>query len=241
CWIKPELGPIIPKEERLSLKEKILALKGIFIPIFIILAMLIGMYSGHVTPTEASGVGAALVFLFALIRKELTSRKLKDACVNSVKVSTMVIWIMMNVNVFSQVYFLLGGGDIITLLASELPGKGIMVILIMQVVIFILGTAMDDMVVILLLAPIFVPVIVSLGFSPVWFAVLFLIQVNISWISPPFGYTLIVLKAISPQNITMLDIWRAVMPFIAIQLVFLIIVLFLPNLVMWLPNLIIGK
>lgn len=240
-YLQPHLAPAIPKEERASWKEKFVSLRGVILPIVIILAVIGGIYSGIVTPTEASGAGAICVFLAALIKRGLTWKTFKDACINTLKLASMVIWMIMAITVFSNIYHASGASTLIKEIALGLPISGFAVIVLMQVSIFFLGMIMDDVVVMMVVTPIYLPIVASLGFDPLWFGVLFLVQINIAWLTPPYGFNLFIVRAITPSDITMMDIYRSVLPFIAMQLVCLLLVMFFPPIALWLPSVIIAR
>jgi len=241
CYLQPHLAPAIPKEERPSWKEKFVSLRGVILPILIVLAVIGGIYSGIVTPTEASGAGAICVFIAALIRRELTWKNFKDACINTLKLASMVMWIIMAITVFSNVYHASGASMMIKEIALGLPISGFAVIVLMQVSILFLGMIMDDVVVMMVVTPIYLPIVTSLGFDPLWFGILFLVQINIAWLTPPYGFNLFIVRAITPSWITMMDIYRSVLPFIACQLVCLLLVMFFPPIALWLPSVIIAR
>lgn len=241
CYFQPLLAPALPKEERASWKEKFVSLRGVILPALIILAVLGGMYSGIVTPTEASGAGAIAVMLAALARRRLNWESFKDSCALAFRLSSMVIWIMMAITVFSNVYHSSGASKIIQQLALSLPISGFGVIVLMQLTIFLLGCVMDDVVIIMVCTPIYLPIVTALGFDPLWFGVLFLININIAWLTPPYGFNLFYMRAITPKEITMMDIYLSVPPFVACQLVCLLLVMFFPQVALWLPSVIITR
>ena len=241
CYFQPHLAPAIPKEERASWREKFISLRGVVLPVLILLAVLGGIYSGMVTPTEAAAAGAISVFIAAIIKRGLTWKTFKDSCFNAFKLASMVIWIIMAITVFSNVYHASGAATIIKELALGLPISGFGVIILMQLSIFFLGMVMDDVVVMMVVTPIYLPIVTSLGFDPLWFGVLFLVNVNIAWLTPPYGFNLFLVRAITPSWITMMDIYRSVLPFIALQLVCLFLVMFFPPIALWLPSVIIAR
>jgi len=241
CYLQPHLAPAIPEEERVTLKEKLISLKGIIAPILIMLAVLGGIYSGIVTPTEASGVGAFCMLLAALVRRGLTWKTFKDSCINTLKLASMVMWIIMSITVFSNIYHASGAATLIKDMALGLPISGFGVIVLMVLSVFFLGMIMDDVVVMMLVVPIYLPIVTSLGFDTLWFGVLFLILINIAWLTPPYGFNLFIMRAITPKEISMMDIYRSVLPFIGMQLVCLLLVMFFPPIALWLPSIIIAR
>ena len=240
CYLQPHLAPAIPEEQRATWKEKFASLKGIIAPVLILLAILGGIYSGIVTPTEASGVGAFCMLLAALIRRGLTWKTLKDTCTTTLKLASMIMWMMMAITAFSNIYHASGAAILIREMALSLPISGFGVIVLMVLSVFFLGMIMDDVVVMMLVVPIYLPIVTSLGFDPLWFGVLFLILVNLAWLTPPYGFNLFIMRAITPKEISMMDIYRSVLPFVGMQLVCLLLVMFFPPIALWLPSIIIA-
>jgi len=238
--LQPDWAPSLPKAERPSWAEKFKSLKGVALPLVIVLTILGGIYTGTFTPTEAAGVGALCVILAAAVTGSLTRANLIESLLSTMRLTCMVLWLIMGVTVFTNVYNALGAPDIINHLVELLPVTGFGVIVIMQLSIFVLGMIMDDVALILLCTPIYMPIVVSLGFDPLWFGVLFMVNMQLAWLTPPYGFNLFYMRAITPPDITMADIYRAVIPFIGLQLVCLALVMIFPSLATWLPDLIIG-
>jgi len=241
CYFNPSLAPALPKEQRASWGEKLVSLKGIIVPVVIMVLILGGIYSGIVTPTEASGIGALSMFIVALARREMTWRAFRESLLTSFKLSAMVVWIMMAITLFSNVYHTMGASKLIQDLALSLPVSGILVIIFMHLTVFVLGMIMDDVVVMMLVTPIYLPIVKALGFDPLWYGICFMILVNCAWLTPPYGFNLFLMKAISPKGVTMSDIYKSVIPFIGLQLVTLVLVMIFPQMALWLPRLIIAK
>jgi len=242
-YFQSNFAPALPKSERATMREKIVSLRAIILPLLIIIAVLGGIYSGATTPTEAAGTGAFLVLVAALIRKGMTYARIREAVLGAFKLSSMVLWIIMAITAFTNLYHALGASQLISDVAMSVSRSlsGFAVVILMQVSIFILGCIMDDLAVIMIVGPIYVPIITALGFSPVWFGAVFLINMQCAWITPPYGFNLFLMRAISPKWIKTADIYRAVVPFIGVQLVTLILVMFIPSLALFLPSLVAGR
>jgi tripartite ATP-independent transporter DctM subunit len=240
-YLQPRLGPALSKEDRASWTEKFIALRGVILPVLIISAVIVGIYTGVVTPTEASGLGAILAFIAAFIKKGLTWKTFKASCINAFKLSVMILWLIMSITLFSNVYHASGAASMLREFALGLPVSGFIVIVLMQLSIFVFGCIMDDLVVMMVLTPIYLPIVIDLGFDPLWFGVLFLVNMNIAWLTPPYGFNLFIVKAIMPKEITMMNIYRSVIPFVACQLICLLLVMFFPPIATWLPSIIIGR
>jgi tripartite ATP-independent transporter DctM subunit len=243
CYIQRDYAPALPQTERATWKEKFASLRAVILPVIIILAVLGGIYSGSITPTEAAGTGSFLCLIAAVIRKGMTFVRIKNAVLGAFKLSSMVIWIIMAITAFTNVYHALGASKIVSDVAISVSHSlsGFAVIILMQVSIFVLGMIMDDLAVIMVVGPIYAPIVIALGFDPVWFGVLFMINMQCAWLTPPYGFNLFLMRAISPKWITTTDIYRAVVPFIGVQLVDLLLVLFIPALALYLPSLVSGR
>ena len=241
CYMQPELAPALPKEERPSWQEKFISLKGIALPALIVFAVLGGIYSGATTPTEAAGVGALGVVIAALIHRKLSWTKLKEALLMTVRLTGMVAWLIMCVTLFAHVYGCLGIQQLVQNIVAALPISGFGIIILMQLSIFLLGMVIDDVSIILICTPIYLPIVTSLGFDPLWFAVLFMVNMQCAWMTPPYGFNLFIVKAVVPEWITMVDIYRAVIPFIGLQIACLLLVMFIPGIATWLPSMIIAR
>jgi len=240
AYLQTEWAPSISKEQRPSWKEKFVALKGVILPVLIVIAVLGGIYSGIITPTEAAGVGAICVFIAAAIDRSLSWQSLKQSLLATLRLTSMVVWLIMGVTVFTNVYNALGAPDLINRVISMLPGGGFGVIVLMQLSIFFLGMIMDDVAIILLCTPMYLPIVTSLGFDPLWFGILFMVNMQCAWLTPPYGFNLFYIRAITPPEISMGDIYRSVLPFICLQILCLLLVMFFPPLATWLPSVVIG-
>jgi tripartite ATP-independent transporter DctM subunit len=187
------------------------------LPLFVILSVLISIFAGIATPTEAAAVGAAAVTLSVAIRGELTWTYIREVSHDTASLTGMVIWIVFGASAFVAVY---GGGGGTGFMQGYLLGLEIepwMMILLMQLITMILGMFLDPVGIILLVLPIFYPIVNTLGYDPIWFCVLFQLNLCIGYISPPFGYNLFYLKTLSPET-PIADIYRAIFPFFFLML-----------------------
>ena len=240
CAVKPELGPPVPPAERVGWKEKFISLKAVILPIFLVIAVLGSIFSGFATPTEAAAVGAAGALLCAAIYRRLTWTSLRRACFESIALSSMVMWIVIGATAFTCIFAAAGGSQLLTDTLLGLEVSPMVVVIFMQITFFILGMFMDPTGIILLTTPIYVPVIRALGFSAVWFGVVFVVNMEMAYLTPPYGFNLFYLKGIVPKGISMKDIYLSAVHFIIMQFFALVLVIALPNLVVWLPNLMFG-
>jgi tripartite ATP-independent transporter DctM subunit len=239
--IQPDLCPAIPAENAPGWKEKFAALGKVVLPLCIIILVLGGIYGGVTTPTEAAGVGACSAFVIALIKRRLTWAAAQSALLDTFKLLGMIGWIIACVTVFSNVYNALGAPKVVNELIGYFPAGGFGVIIFMQLSIFLLGTFMDDFALLFLTMPIYVPIIKQLGFDPIWFGVLILINMQCALLTPPYGFNLFYMRAITPAEISTLTIYRGVLPFIGLQLLCMILVMIFPEIATWLPEVLVKK
>ena len=236
CYINPILGPSIPKGERLPMKGKLRKSLPI-IPAGILIFLVLGtIVTGVAAPTEAAGVGAAGAIILTGIQGKLKWKGIVEACENTLKSSAMVLWTMFGANVFVALYVMVGGGQFVT---DLLVGSGLskwMILVIMQLILVFLGCFIDWVGIVMLTVPIFGPIIRHLGFDPIWFGVLFAVNLQISFLSPPFGYALFYLKGVAPPEVSTTDIWKAAAPFIALQVVGLILCMAFPDIILLVPT-----
>lgn len=236
-WLQPELGPAPSKEERLqySFKDKLLALRAVILPILLILGVLGSIYAGIATPTEAAGVGAVGAVLSAAIYRRLTWENLRESVYYTARITAMILWITIGARCFISVFSAVGGDELVR---EFITGMGInrwLILILIQLMLVFLGLFLDEIGIILLCVPIFQPIIEALHFNPVWFGLLFLVNAQMDYITPPFGYTLFYLKGVAPEGITMGDIYRSIIPFVLLQVFGLALCMAFPEIVLWLP------
>lgn len=239
CWLEPGLGP--PVEERYSFLQKLVVLRGLVLPCVLILTVLGVIYTGVATPTEASGIGAFGALICALLYRGLTLRTLKQALISTTSLTAMVLWIMVGAVCFTHLLAYVGFSDLIKQAITALPVSRWIVLLGMQLTFFILGMFLDPAGIIMLTTPIFVPIVGALGFDPVWFGVLFTVNMEMAYITPPFGFNLFIMKGVVPKGVTMDDIYRSIAPFVALQAIGLIMCMIFPGLVLWIPATMVSK
>ncbi len=237
CNINPSLGPPVPAEERMNLRERTKMLLSLVPPGIIIFLVLGTIFTGIASPTEAAGVGAFGAMVLTGLQRQLSWKGIVDASEKTLKSSAMVLWTMFGANIFVALYVMSGGGEFVS---NILLGSGFgkwTIIIIMQFILIFLGAFIDWTGILMLCIPIFGPIIRNLGFDPIWFGVLFATNLQISFLSPPFGYALFYLKGVAPPEIKTTDIWRGAAPFIGLQVVGVILVMMFPQITLFLPNL----
>ncbi len=236
--LNPDLGPPISAEERaqISWKDKIASLKVAFPAAFRVMGVLGSLFAGIASPTESAAVGAIGSVIIALINRRLTWDGFRQACYQTLQSSTMVLWIAVSSLLFVSVYAGIDGDRFIRD-AIELAGLSKWAVLCaMMIIIFLLGMVMDPVGIIFLTVPIFLPIIEALGFNPIWYSALVIVNLEMAYLTPPFGYNLFILKSVAPKSVSTLDLYRAVPPFVLLQALGLILCMLFPEIVLWLPN-----
>ena len=237
CGINPKLGPPAPAELRnIPLMAKLAALKKVILPLFIIFSVLGSIYSGLTSVSEAAAMGVAGVIIAAAIRRTLNWTMIRDSLFTTMSTCGLLIWLSIGANAMVGVYNLLGGITYLKSIMTGLPFAPIGVILLMMAIFLLLGMFMDWFSIMLLTMPVFAPTVTALGYDLIWFGVLFNITMQVGYLSPPFGQAAFYLKSVAPPDISLNHIFVSVLPFIALQIVGLLVVLFLPDVALFLPR-----
>ncbi len=239
CYLNPDLGPAI--SEHYSLRQKLVSLRGVILPVGLVVLVLGVIYSGVATPTEAAGVGAGGAIFTAAVHRRLSWTRLKQACMETMGLSAMIFWIIIGAVAFTHFLAYAGIQDLVQSWVISLQVNRWVIMLAIQGVFFVLGMFLDPAGIILLTTPIFVPIVTHLGFDPLWFGVLFTINMEMAYITPPFGFNLFILKGVVPPSVTMADIYRSVGPFVLLQALCLVLVMVWPDLALYLPSLMVNK
>ena len=205
-------------------------------PLALIFAVLGSILGGFATPTEAAGVGAAGAMLIAVLRQELDLERLREVMQGTLRVSSMVFMILIGASVFSLVFRGYGGDDGVRAILETLPGGVIGAVIAVMLVMFLLGFVLDFIEITFVVVPIVGPVLLAMGLDPVWLGVMIAINLQTSFLTPPFGFALFYLRGVAPDSVATGQIYRGVIPFVAIQLLALIILALYPELVTWLPD-----
>ncbi|MBC2885638.1 TRAP transporter large permease subunit [Ochrobactrum sp. CM-21-5] len=239
CRIQPELGPALPKEEldQITWSEKISLLRAGLLPL-VIFGVMMGLFLTGVTSlVESSAVGALLATLAALVTKRLTKQVWETTTRNSLTVTCMFLWIILAALCFSSVYDGLGAVKAIEKLLLGTFDLSPWTILVLMLLSFILlGMFLDDTAMLVIVAPLYIPLVKSLGFNAIWFGILYTITCQIAYITPPFGYNLFMMRALAPKDVTMVDIYRSIVPFFFLMVLTIIILMIFPQIALWLPN-----
>ncbi len=236
-YLNPELGPALSKEERaVPLRHKVALVRTLILPVLLIVGVLGSIYLGLATVGEAAGVGAAGAMISAAVRGRLTWQNLKQAVYGTLRTVGLIMWVGFGAYAFVGVYILAGGTDFIGELLSGFPLGRWGILIVIQLILILLGMVLDVIGIVFLTVPIFIPVIKALGFDPLWFGILFNVNLQIAFLSPPFGYGMFYLKGVAPPDITMTDLYRAVWPFIILQVIGLVLTMVFPQIALWLPK-----
>ena len=251
--IKPEWGPPLPLEERVNTREKIRLLSNMFAPMVLVTLVLGIIFSGIATPVEAAGVGTFGALVVASMHRRLSIENIRSAAMTTLRVTGMVLWIIFGATLFVGFYVVNGGQEFIN---SSIAGTGLGpygILTLMMVILVILGMFLDWVGILLLAVPIFIPLLKTMSFDGVfgfpgvapdelalWFGVVYMVNMQMSFISPPFGYALFYLKSVAPPEVTMGQIYRSSLPFLILQAIGLAMCIIVPEGVLWLPRQVYG-
>ncbi len=253
AWLNPSMGPALTVEERVNWKEKFRLLGNLIAPIILVFLVLGLLFGGIATPVEAAGIGSFGAVIVAMMHRRFSLQILREASISTARATAMVLWIIFGASIFVGFFILQGGQTFITesILGTGLHPYGILAL--MMIMLVFLGMFLDWVGILLLTVPIFVPIIKSLSFHGVfglpgvsgqdevlWFGVLYLVNMQMSFLSPPFGYALFYLRGVSPPEISMATIFKSSLVFLGLQALGLILCLIFPAIITWLPNLAYG-
>ena len=241
--IYPEKMPSIPAEERAKIGRGEMmgrVVRVLLPPLFLIVLVLGSILVGLATPTEAAGVGAMGAMLLAATRGQLTRKNLTDVMQTTAKITAMVFVILIGAQLFSLVFRGFGGDDMVAELLESLPGGVFTAMFLTMALIFFLGFFLDFIEICFVVIPIVGPAILAMDVNPVWFAIMIAVNVQTSFLTPPFGFSLFYLRGVAPPEVTTMDIYRGVVPFVFIQLGMLCILALIPELATWLPKVVYG-
>ncbi|MBN2284122.1 MAG: TRAP transporter large permease subunit [Deltaproteobacteria bacterium] len=242
CYLKPELGPPISREERARVTNAqvaMMVLKSLVPPMILILGVLGSIFFGIATPTEASGVGAFLAFLMVIAYGKFSWQGLYRAVVQTAKTNTMVIIILCGATCFTGVFLGVGGGDVVTDFVMGLGLGKWGTFWVMMAIVLVLGMFIDWIGIVLICFPLFLPIAKEFGFDMIWFVIMIAVNLQASFLTPPFGYALFYIKGVDPDRIDIRKVYRGIVPFVLLMLLGLVICASFPGAIMWLPGLIV--
>jgi tripartite ATP-independent transporter DctM subunit len=249
CYINPSLGPALPPDERVNTREKLRLLKNTIAPILLIVLVLGVIFVGIATPVEAAGIGTFGALFVSALHRRLNWPSVQEAAIATLKATAMVMWIFFGATMFVGFFIVKGGQTFVanSILGTGLPPYGILAL--MMVILFVLGMFIDWVGILLLTVPIFLPIMKSLAWGglfglpglrtedvPLWYGVIFMVNMQMAFLSPPFGYSLFYLKSVAPPEITMATIFRSAVNFMALQWLGVGLCIVFPQIVLWLPS-----
>ena len=211
-------------------------LAGLIPPLVLIVAVLGSIMGGIATPTEASGVGALGAALLAVLQRQLDLTRLREIVESTTRTTAMVFFILIGAALFSLVFRGYGGDELVQQIFEGMPGGVVGATIIVMLVIFLLGFILDFIEITFVVVPIVGPVLLAMGLDPVWLGVMIAVNLQTSFLTPPFGFALFYLRGVAPESVKTTDIYRGVVPFIVIQLLLLALLAFFPELATWLPE-----
>ena len=236
AWLKPQAAPAIIDRPELDRTFALKLLAGLLPPLALILAVLGSILTGIATPTEAAAVGAAGATILAIVYGQLSLPRLKEVMDGTLKVTSMIFMIFIGAAIFSLVFRGFGGDEQVQALFEAMPGGKVGAMLIVMLVIFLLGFILDFIEITFVVVPIVAPILLAMGIDPVWLGIMIAINLQTSFLTPPFGFALFYLRGVAPKELPTSAIYRGVIPFIAIQVGMLILLSFVPELATWLPD-----
>ncbi len=238
CYINPNMGPPIPKEERTAtaMQKLSMTMKN-FVPPFGLILMVMGtILAGIATPTEAAALGCIGALFLALVTGKLNWSVITQSSISTARTTAMIMALFVGGKFFSVVFLSMGGGDVVSDVLLGMDVNPYVVFVIMMAVVFVMGMFIDWAAILLVVVPIFTPIAMDLDFNPLWFAMMVCVNLQTSFLTPPFGYSLFYFKGVAPPEYSMADIYRGIIPFVVIQLIGLGIMIFVPEIITWLPT-----
>jgi tripartite ATP-independent transporter DctM subunit len=238
CWLQPELGPAIPPEQnRHTWSEKLRVLSAGILPIALMVGVVGSFFLGLASLVESSAIGALASILIALFRRRLTRTAFTNALRQTLNASAMFMWIMMAALAFAAVFDGLGAVKAIETIFLEDWGLSPWQVLGLMILSFlVMGIFLDDTAMLIIVAPLYIPIVDAMGFSSVWFGVLYVLTCQIAYLTPPFGYNLFLMRAMSPPEFTIKDIYLSVVPFVALMVLAIVLIMVFPQIALWLPE-----
>ncbi|MFN3275613.1 MAG: TRAP transporter large permease subunit [Paracoccus sp. (in: a-proteobacteria)] len=240
CLIQPHMGPALPVHLRASWPEKFASLRAVILPILIVVSVLGAIFGGFATPTEAAAIGVFGALIATAVNRQLRPQVLSEAAVSTLRLTTLILWILFAAHAFSTAYTALGAQSLIQDLMSYIPGGRWGALIFMLLVLFIFGMVLDPVGIMLITLPVFLPVVQMYGFDPIWFGILFIIMMEVGYMTPPFGFNLFYLRGVAPPEVTMGDIYQSVIPYVLVTLLGVAILIMFPEIILYLPRLFYG-
>jgi len=243
CRLNPTLGPVLPKAERdIPKAEKYRLLLSGLLPFGIFFTMMVPFVNGWTSLVESSAIGAIAAFLAALLKGRMTWAVFETSVKNTLGITCMFMWIILAALAFGAVFDGLGAVNAVETVFTERLGLSPwMILILMQLSFILMGTFLDDTAMLVIVAPLYIPLVGALGFDLIWYGVLYTITTQIAYMTPPFGYNLFLMRAMSPPEIRLGDIYRSIIPFVGVMIVALTLVMVFPQIALWLPQTVYGQ
>lgn len=235
--IRPHYAPPAVTSERTRKELYLRVLKSLVPPLFLVVAVLGSIFFGFASPTESAAIGALGALVLALIHKKLDLKNLQDSMLSTMKMTSMVFLILVGATAFGLVFRGMGGDDVVERMLTGLPGGEWGFLFVSMLLLFILGFFLDFIEITFIVVPILAPIAAMMGIDLMWFAVLIAMNLQTSFLTPPFGFSLFYLKAAAPPDVRMQQVYRGIIPFVIIQVVTLAVLIMFPELTLWLPDL----
>lgn len=242
CFYDPKAGPAISSEEKIENKGALLSqIVLYFLPItFLLISVMGSILLGIVSPTEASSMGVAGAILVSLLYKKFTLQSLKNSILETLKITSMVFYVIFGAAMFTSVFLYLGGGKLLEYYLLSIPFGRWFILAVIMFVIFILGMILDWTAILFIIVPVVIPVAAKLEFDPLWFGLLICLNLQMAFLTPPFAPAIFFFKGVAPPEITTVDTYRGIVPFVIIQSIVLVICILFPQVMLWLPKVTLG-
>ncbi len=239
AFLNPKMAPAIRVEEasKYSTREKLyMVVRSVLPTLGLIFAVLGSILLGMATPTEAAALGCIGALIIAALNRKLTWELVRDSCFATLKTTSMILWIILAASMFTSVFLGLGGGELLSAFVEGLALNRWIILSLILFIILIMGMFIDSYGVLLIGIPVFTPVVYGLGFDPIWFAIIFAVMIQASYLSPPFAYAVFYVKGIAPKAATINQLYRAAIPFLLLQVLAVVILSVFPDIITWLPS-----
>ncbi|WP_297808544.1 TRAP transporter large permease subunit [uncultured Methylophaga sp.] len=237
AWRKPELAPAMNGDEEFDSHLALAVMKSLVPPLFLIIAVLGSIFFGFASPTESAAVGALGAMVLAAIHQRLNLDNLRDAMQKTTRLTSMVFIIFIGATAFGLVFVGMGGDRLILDIFSSLPGGKWTFLILSMLLIFLLGFFLDFIEICFIVVPVIAPVAIHMGLDPLWFALLIALNLQTSFLTPPFGFSLFYLKASAPPTLKLQSIYKGIVPFVVVQILVLGLMIAFPQISLWLPEL----
>ncbi len=243
CYLNPKVGPPIPAADRTAtvMQKVTMTLKNFVPPFGLILTVMGTILAGIATPTEAAALGCVGALILALVTRKLNWEVITQASISTARTTAMIMALFVGGKFFSVVFLSMGGGDVVADVLLGMDVSPYVVFIIMMAVVFFMGMFIDWAAILLVVVPIFTPIAMDLNFNPLWFAMMVCINLQTSFLTPPFGYSLFYFKGVAPPEYTMGDVYRGIIPFVTIQIIGLALLIAFPQIITYLPDVFFGR